>query len=169
MVWGTFCNAWKKRARYKTRKCQENPEETPQDKTITWSCSAYVTEENQVNSWRMKWEQIWALPSRPALCTEGRLQQVSMAELQQINHCWDHKIRWKDWNLKGKTKIERLNNGIGYSGMMNQSELFGSRDANSYTEDQNIMTCNVWRLLWNMGEALWLSGVVSQLLLSGNL
>ena len=70
MVWGTLCNACNKLSWCKMRKGQEDPEEPPQGKTSTWSCSAYTIKENQVSSWQMKWEQAWTWTSRPVVCAE---------------------------------------------------------------------------------------------------
>ena len=142
--------------RNKTSKGQEVPEEPPQGKTSIWSFSAHKTQENQVSSCCMKWEQAWtSCPSCPALCAEGWLKQVSMVELQKRNHFWDQRIRWKDCILQGNTKIGWLNNGIGYSALMNRCLNFlDPRDASSYTKDlENITTSTVCSLLLNIGEA----------------
>ena len=127
VVWGTFCNTWNNLAQCKTIKGKEDPEEPPQGKTSTWNWSACTREENQVSGWQIiKWEQAWILTSRPALSAESLRQQISMAELQQRNHCWERRTRWKDWNVQGNTKIWWLNNGRGvFCFDESKFELFG--------------------------------------------
>ena len=165
MVWGTL-HCLKETGLVQDKKRPGGPRRSPQSKTSTWSCSAYMIEENQVSSWQMKWEQFeHASTSNPALYAEGlnaiglHSRVAGIKPVLQTQNIW-----WKDWNCKAPPNSDDGTMKLGTLVWWIEGWTF-------WIEEMSVHVRNNWRTLrhavcsrlLNMGEAVWLSGVVSQL------